>query len=387
MSDNVTQLNDTGKRRPWKQIALFALLVVLVCAGVAAYVFRDSLNLDAARRFLRYLNVSEESSDGQFLFDAGNSNQYADFDGGLAVASPTGIAAYEANGSEFALVQEKLSTPAIGHAGKYVMAYDVGGYALHLISASKGNVLDVMVDRPLLDADLAEDGSVCYSSSESGYKSVLYVYNGNQALIYRWLSSSQYLPVCAVNRGAKYAAAAALGQSGGVYETTIQLLRTDAETPEATISFGNELIYDLTFPTADSILAVGEDHARWFSLDGTRLGSYDYSESYLKDFDFGGSGFLTLVLNMYQAGNRYRVVTVGPDGEALGTLDFEEQILDFSAAGKYVAVLTAGKLNIYDNSMHLYAHCDNDSGATNVVMRADGTAIVIGSGRAERYVP
>ena len=54
---------------------------------------------------------------------------------------------------------------------------------------------------------------------------------------------------------------------------------------------------------------------------------------------------------------------------------------------RYVAVLTAGQLRIYDNTMHLYAQTDNDAGATNVVQRTDGTVILLGSGRAERYVP
>lgn len=89
MSDNVTNLNEKQKKWPVRRIILFAVLVLVVCLGVAAYVFRDSLNLDAARRFVRYLNVSGGGTDGQFLFDAGNANQYADFDGGLAVAGAT----------------------------------------------------------------------------------------------------------------------------------------------------------------------------------------------------------------------------------------------------------------------------------------------------------
>ena len=98
MSDNVTNLNEKQKKWPVRRIILFAVLVLVVCLGVAAYVFRDSLNLDAARRFVRYLNVSGGGTDGQFLFDAGNANQYADFDGGLAVAGATGISTYEADG-------------------------------------------------------------------------------------------------------------------------------------------------------------------------------------------------------------------------------------------------------------------------------------------------
>ena len=387
MSDNVSKLNQTPKKAPQKRIILFVVLLVLVCAGVALYVFRDNLNLDAARRFVRYLNVSGTETDGQFLFDAGNSNQYADFDGGLAVASPSALTTYSKNGTQFTFTQEKMTTPAIAQSGKFVMAYDVGGSALHVVSSSGGSVLDLLTEKAILDADLAEDGSVCYSTSERGYKSVLCVYNKHHSLIYRRLSASQYLPVCAIRKGADYVGAAALGQKDGVFQADIQLFQTDREDVAATIPFGNELIYDLTFSGTEELLAVGEHHARWFALDGTRLGSYDYSESYLKDFDFGGSGFLTLVLNMYQAGNRYRVVTVGSDGEEIGSLDFDEQILDFSAVGKYVAVLTASRLNIYDNTMHLYATSDNDSGATNVVMRADGTALLLGSGRGERFVP
>ena len=41
--------------------------------------------------------------------------------------------------------------------------------------------------------------------------------------------------------------AAALGQSGGAYETEIQIYRTDSEEMADSVSFGGELIYDLTF--------------------------------------------------------------------------------------------------------------------------------------------
>lgn len=387
MSDQVSKFGEKTKKWPLRRIIVFSLLVLLVCAGVAGYVFRDSLNLDAVRRFVRYLNVSGTQEGGQFVFDAGNSNQYADFDGGLAVASGTGLSAYEAGGSETVLVQEKMATPAIRQAGKFVLAFDVGGYALHEISTSKGSVLDVTSQRPVLDADLAEDGSLCYSTSESGYKSVLCVYNANQTLIYRRLSASQYLPVCAVSRGAEYVAAAALGQAEGSYETSIQLFRTDSEDLAGEISFGNELIYDLAFTDEKTVLAVGEQHARWFSQTGERLGSYDYSEFYLKDFDFGGSGFLTLSLNMYKAGNSCTVVTVSPSGEELGSSSYTEEILDSSAAGNYVAVLTANGLDLYKQDMTRTARLDATQSATAVVMRMDGTALLLSGGTGRKFIP
>ena len=46
MSDNVSQLHAQKHPGLGKRIAVFALLLVLVAGGVAAYVFRDRLNLD-----------------------------------------------------------------------------------------------------------------------------------------------------------------------------------------------------------------------------------------------------------------------------------------------------------------------------------------------------
>ena len=185
---------------------------------------------------------------------------------------------------------------------------------------------------------------------ETVYRDIAF---GPKNMIYRWLSSSQYLPLCTVSNGATYLAAVAMGQSNGIFQSSINVFRTNSGDVYKTIPIGNDLIYDLEFVDSTTLLAVGESGAWWYTADGSETGSYDYDGSYLKDFDLGGDGFLTLSLNMYKAGNRYSVVTVGPDGGELGNLYVGEEILDLSAAGHYVAVLTASKLTIYDETMRL----------------------------------
>ena len=107
----------------------------------------------------------------------------------------------------------------------------------------------------------------------------------------------------------------------------------------------------------------------------------------LKDYTTDGSGCLTLVMNLYQAGNRYTVLTVGYDGAELGRLSSGEQILDISAAGKYLAILTSSSLSIYDQTLQEYDVSDNTAGAASVVMRADGSAILLANGHGTLYVP
>ena len=53
----------------------------------------------------------------------------------------------------------------------------------------------------------------------------------------------------------------------------------------------------------------------------------------------------------------------------LGTLPISEQILDISASGKYLALLTSGALSIYDQNLTEYDVSDNTTGASSAVMR------------------
>lgn len=387
MSDNVSKFDPHPGRSIRRRIALFVLALVLVGGAVTVYVFRDSLNLDAARRFVRYLNVRTDSTGGSFTFDSHNANQYADLQGGLAVASVSGLSLYDANGEETAVVQAKLDTPAIRTGGKLTLAFDVGGSNLLTVYQTGETALNITTQRPIFDADMASDGSVCYAASETGYKTVLYVYDANQNRIYRWLSASQYMPVCAVSPGAKYLAAISPSQQDGIYASSLHIFQTGIEDAGITANLGADLFYDLTFLDANTICAVGESGVRWTDLNGNQLAGYTYDGAYLKDFDFGGDGFLSLIVNMYKAGNHCTVVTVDKTGAELGRAKLDVQILDFSAAGDYLAVLTAEKLSIYNRSMELYFEQANTKSATNVVMRADGSAVLLGGGRGEIVLP
>lgn len=387
MSDNVSKINIKPKKSIWKPILLFLLLAAVVCGAAALYVFRDRLNLDAARRYLRRLDTHEVGGDNAFSFDADNLNSYADFDGGLAVAGVTGLTTYEKDGSADALVQVQMTTPQACAGSKLALAYDAGGYALRAVSDKGKTVLELDTERPILDADISADDWFCCSAAEPGYKSVLQVYAPDGSLHYRWLSASQYLPVCAVSPGGKYLAAVGLGQSEGSFTSDVLIFNVgSSEEAERTISVGSELIYDLCFLSDDVICAVGEHTARFFPVSGA-MSSFDYANWYLEDFQMGGSGFLTLVLNKHKAGSRCTVMTVGQDGKMIGELENDEQVLSCSAAGNYVAVLTANELTIYDKTMSVYAKTGNSHACTDVLMREDGTVVMLGGGQGNVFVP
>lgn len=387
MSDNVVKLKMTPRGAILKRIILFVVLTLAALGVIALYVFRDELNLSGFVRRVRNLGISEAEQSVGFTFDAGNANQYASFGGGLAVGSVTGFASYDKDGEQTALLQVPIGTPQLAVGENNALFFDAGGYSLRMLS-KKGNVLlEQETEKPIYDADISEKDWVCCAASEPGYKTVLYLYNPDGALCYRWFSSSQYLPVCSASPDGKRLAAVGLGQKDGEFVSSVSVFSSGStDSAEQIIPVGNELIYDLHFMSEDVVCAVGENTARFFPINGA-MSCYDYSSCRLEDYSMEGSGFLALVLNKYQAGSRYTIASVAADGTLLGEAECDKQILSCKAKGGYVAVLTASELILYDKEMNVFAQTDNTMGASDVVLRENGSAILLGNGQGKLFVP
>lgn len=393
MSDNITELKilngqeEPKRHLPARRIVIFTVVLIAVCSMLSLFLFHDGLNLDTVRRWGKYLFARTDEEFGTYSFDAHSSNRYENLEDGLVVASIGGLSMYDKDGDEVCVAQSKLEQPQLLVQGDMAVAYDVSGASLIAIHKDKGEVLTVEETYPILDADLSPKGAICFSSAASGYKSVLSVYNVEQELIYRWLSSSTYFPLCAVSGDGRQMAAVAMGQADGSFESSVHLFQTNEEEVKHTFSLGNELIYDLVFWEDEIICAVGEASVQFFTTKGERINGYAYKDKYLKDFDFGGDGFLTLVTNMYRAGNRYSLVTVSQRGREIGSCYVGSELLDISACGRYVAVLTPGKLTVYTSSLSVYYETTEVAGVTSVVMREDGSVLLLGAGEGELYIP
>ena len=94
-----------------------------------------------------------------------------------------------------------------------------------------------------------------------------------------------------------------------------------------------------------------------------------------------------LLLNRYQTGSVGRLVTVGTDGQELGSLDVQQEILGVSAAGRYLAVLYMDSLVIYNQQLQEYATLQGTDYARSVLMRQDGSALLLSSESAILFLP
>lgn len=389
MSDNnVVPLHPRKKKLRKRIIQLTAALcvLVLVVAIVVIAVQNDLTDIGAVRRYFRYRNASNLENFGTYSYDAHNANRYAAYSEGLALASVGGLQLLDDYTGEIYSFHESMSSPAVVASEDYVLIYDVGGTRLVEAHATRGELVSLKEEAPLVDACLSASGAMCYISSEGNYKAVIPVYNEQQQRIYVWYSATAYFNQCAMTDDAKILAAVSIGQTDAVFESKLVLLHTDSAEVQETIPLGDVLVYELQFVTESVICAWTEKGLVFISDEGVERGRYEPTAT-IEMADLNGSGFAAVWLQSNLAGEESCVVSIGTDAQPKGEQKFSGRILDVSACGSYIAVLSADRLCIYDETMQLYAETTETYGSSQVLQRADGSAVLVSSGSATLYIP
>lgn len=380
--ENLPRKDRPSRRKIW----LFVAMILIVAVVLTLAFLDEKLNLDKARRFFTYFSAADQEGYGEYAFDANSTNAYAAFDDGLAVATQSGLTTYAATGSEVAISQAALTVPAVDAADSFAVAYDVGGDTVVAVDKSGKNCLNLKTDGTIFDVDVAPSGYLSYAMSGDSYKTVLVVCNSQQQEIYRWNSSTQYLNCCAVSQNGRYVAAVGLGQTDTAFASTALILRTDDTEPYAQFSLGNQVIYDLHFFENGNLCAVGENSLQVFDTEGNRLEEFPYDGNLLTDFSVDADGVgLCLYKNM--EGGGYEIVSLNDDGQLLQSKSLEKSVLSISRCGKYLAVLTADEITVYNRQLEIYWAANDIATANHVLMRDDGTVILVGAGRGTLYIP
>lgn len=384
------------RRRPNLFLRFLAFLVtlVLVVGAVVLVVNYDKLNFDSIRRWFSYRSL-ERNDSGQaesFYCGSDNNSLFAALGDDLLVCGENSIRLYSGSGTAYIDKTVSLSNPAMDSAGNHALVYDAGGQELFAF-ANREEVFDLTLegDLSLLSATVNSSGWSAVTAQEYGYKGSVTVYDPAGSPVMRLNLSSSFVMDAAVSPDNKQLAVLTAGLEDGNFENTVSLYRLDGTSGEGTpewtwtCSLGNNVVLNLQWDSY-GIWCLGDSALTLVSADGEILAAADYGGRYLKEFCQEGDGFAAVLLGKYRAGTSAELTVMDREGQ-LFTLPVEEQILSLSSAGRYLAVLTADRLDIYTQDLTLYDTLEGTQSAQEVIMRSDGTAMLISGKTARLYVP
>ena len=370
-----------------RRFGIFFLVLAAVLGVVLVAAYRDGTGFDALRRMFSYGSGEESTAEAQYDYDASDSNRFAVLGDSLVVLSDTKLQVLARGGEEIWSTSVRMSAPALETGGGRAVAYDVGGTELYVVDEG-GEVgsLTATEEDPFISARLNEDGWLAVTAGLENYKGGVTVYNSQMDEVFLFRASDRFVIDARVTDDDNTLAVVTLGQENSVFVSNIVLYELDQEDPAAD--------YDVT---DGLVAAVGEQDGQLVTVSDTCLtyaspagevrATYSYAGSYLREYDLHGDGFTALLLNRYKSGGVGRLVTVDTDGQEIAALDVNEEILSISAAGRYLAVLYMDSVVIYTEELEIYAQLEGTDYARSVLMRQDGSALLLAAESAHLFLP
>ncbi|MBQ9493187.1 MAG: hypothetical protein IJR54_05565 [Oscillibacter sp.] len=372
--------------RPWTLPERVAVLVLLWLALGAALLstLGHGTGLDAVRRYLRY---GSRDTDKLYSYPASTLSRFASLGDTLVVLTDASLRLLGANGEEVWSQPVRMSTPALSANGNRVVAWDVGGSELYVLGES-GPLLSLTSedDGPFLSARLNKNGWLAVTAGRQGYKGTVRVYDMRMKPVFEFHSSRRFVADACVLNDNRRVAAVTLGQQDSVFLSDILYYRLDQTEPEAECNLPDALAVELT-QRGSGLNAVCDTCLACLAPDGTIDARYEFQDAWLREYDLAGNGFSALYLSRYQSGSVGRLVTVDDNGEELGSVDVMEEVVDISAAGRYVAALYTDRLVVYNLALGVYASLSGTENVQSVLMRPDGSALLLGGSSAQLFLP
>lgn len=368
-----------------------ATLVVLAAALclVAVVAFRDSLNMDSVKRWFTYRSLirSDSGRADSFPYGGDLTDTFAVLDGDLLVCSRNAISLYSGSGTQYINESVGMENPVVTTNGSLAAVYDAGGSSLYVLG-QRALVWSADDLESILSARLNKNGQLTVVTQSSGYRGSVTVYDAAYSPVMRVDLTSAFVMDAALSDDGHTLAILTVGQSGGTFATTLELYdmsyASGQYAPDLTCQLGGGVVLE-TRHTASAVWALGDRGLTVTAHDG-RSSGVSWADKHLRRYTLSGDGFAAVLLGKYRAGSQSELWVVDEQGERR-TLELNEQVLSISASGRYVAVLTGDRLDIYTDQLELYDTLDGTQGARTALLMPDGSAILISADSAGFYIP
>lgn len=376
-------------KKPAKQIAALAVTVFVVVGAVWLVANRDRTNLDALKRYMTYrsLDKNDEGQTTAFSYARDVTNAFASVDGTLLLCSDTALQLYSNSGLLYIDEQVKMGQPIISVCGEYAVAYDVGGNDLYVIQnkeivfrySSKSGC-------DILSARVNENGCLAVVEEAPGYKGSVRIYNAKYKLVLAENISSEYVTDAAISPNNDQFAVVTVTQKAGQFRSVVNLYDSSEGDLLASAVLEDQFILDMNWESS-KLWLQGKEGATVLDQELNVIGSWNEPNQYLQGYSLDGDDYAVEAFSWYKAGGSGELLLIDENGDASCSKAITGEVLSVSAAGRYIAVLTADALTIYtSDQLEEYSQTANN-GSKRAIIDSDGATMMIGADCTQLYVP
>ena len=313
-------------------IVLVLVIAIFLLSGNLSYKRIYYLSKD-----IKLANDYVNSEHDTITYNVGNSQSFATYREGLAVASRESFSIFSAGGRELFSSTHNYGNPALVSSDKYVLLYDVGGKQVALYN-SFSRVQEKTLDYPIYGASISKNGNYAIITRSESFESVVSDYKSNGTKYDYSFASARVISVSLSEKGNEMAVLLAFS-SGDEIRSEVRLYRVGKnDYKSASISFEG-VPYALKILSGGNVLVVGANGVNAFNSNLNLVGEYLPSEKiYL--YSFGEDNIV--ISHLSATSGKTEVVILNKRAKTENVNSFNERILDVALCGKYLFVQTLG---------------------------------------------
>ncbi len=371
-----------ARRRRHRILYLVISLVVLVLLLILVLSLVHRMQNASGTQLIGDLGVTveEEGGDlGELAVDSALGTQFESYQGGVALLTEDEFRIYSSSGKQEFYRQVAMSTPVLKTGGKVNLIFDRGGTSYFVVNNRK-ETLNKTVSLPIINAGVNKSGWCAIIGQESGYKSAITVLNDRQEEVYYAYFAKSYVTCAAVSGDGKYLVSGAVLQEEGTFLTRISLYDLSTPDPVQQIDLPDVTVLDLAFLDNGQLAVLTEESLLLYHREGGKLTLQEetgFGSDYLRAYSLNGGNFACAVISRFKVGGQGRLILMDGSGAEATPLTIEEQVVSMSAAGTYIAVLTATDVQIYNKKLELVKSESQLTDVRQVLMRSDGSALLV----------
>ena len=375
-------------KKPNMLVRLLALAATaaLILGALVLVVYRDTLNVDALKRWLAYRDMPAGEA-APFTHAGGDKLSIAYLDSGAVTVSAAGAHYYGLNGERLAEEVLSVENPVLSASRTTAVAYDAGNQSLFVFRGGAESFrLSLTGSNNLLSARVNDSGWLAVTAQQSGFKGAVTVYNSLGKEVIQISLSSTFAVDAAISPDCKSVAVVTMGQEEGSFFSRLLLFRVNQTEPFAQVDLGSLTVLDLEYE-GGFLWILGEDRLLIVDPQKAEAQSYTFAPNYLKGCSLDGDGFALLLTGRYRSGGATQAAIIRGADQSARSIELTGQVLDYAASGNHCALLSGSRLTLYDQELDVQATLDNPQGARYMDLAPNGSALLANDQQAWLYLP
>lgn len=242
-------------------IAQLALFSILACFVILSMLIRsDDITYENLFYLFKDIHAAVDSTDVTFttlVYDADETQNFATYRGGLAVAGESGLTVFTATGRQTLTQSLNMTAPQLLTSSRYILVYEQGGEDFSVYN-SFARLHAGKLEGNIRCAAVSNAGWIALAAQKDTGSAVISVYDKNLNLKTEFFKND-YATALSLNDDGSLLAIVTTDAVGGTYQTKLELYRPGTDEQQQEWTFTDFFPLSCSFADNKTLYLTGTD--------------------------------------------------------------------------------------------------------------------------------